>query len=313
MGSARREPFTWNMASKRNALFGGCRLVLATFYTDVKTVMRYPGGKSRMLKALEPHLRKLLDGASSYAEPFVGGGSVALWVARHYPAVNICVNDKDPLIAAYWKILCGSTDGVEALAERLMVTPTVSLWDRVKCSEPITDVDRAFKAIFLNRTSFNGMIHHSSPIGGRSQTGKPGAARIWTIACQYAPETLSGLIREYNVLLRGRSSAFCEDGCDFVETHRTSPQFVDPPYLLDTATPNRLYGVMMSKKEHERLAASLRLADKWVLTYDFSTDIAKRLYHGAAMHVVPVKYSSTSANRNKKWKDDAELVCTKGL
>jgi len=57
-----------------------------------KTPLRYPGGKSRACKKMEPFIPDLRD-YEVYYEPFLGGGSVALHITKKYPKLKIVVND----------------------------------------------------------------------------------------------------------------------------------------------------------------------------------------------------------------------------
>ena len=55
-----------------------------------KTPLRYPGGKSRACKKMEPFFPDLRD-YDAYYEPFLGGGSVALHITKKYPKLKIIV------------------------------------------------------------------------------------------------------------------------------------------------------------------------------------------------------------------------------
>ena len=57
-----------------------------------KTPLRYPGGKSRACKKMEPYIPDLRF-YDVYYEPFLGGGSVALHITKKYPNLKIVVND----------------------------------------------------------------------------------------------------------------------------------------------------------------------------------------------------------------------------
>ena len=58
----------------------------------LKTPLRYPGGKSRAISKMEQYFPDLRD-YKELREPFVGGGSVALYLCQKYPHLNIWVND----------------------------------------------------------------------------------------------------------------------------------------------------------------------------------------------------------------------------
>jgi len=65
----------------------------------LKTPLRYPGGKSRAMKTLGQYFP---NDITDYREPFLGGGSVALWVTQHYPDANIWVNDAYDNLIQFW-------------------------------------------------------------------------------------------------------------------------------------------------------------------------------------------------------------------
>ena len=68
----------------------------------LKTPLRYPGGKSRAMKFLGEYFPNSIQG---YVEPFLGGGSVAIWVTQQYPNAFIHVNDAYYPLYCFWKTL----------------------------------------------------------------------------------------------------------------------------------------------------------------------------------------------------------------
>ena len=71
---------------------------------SLKTPLRYPGGKSRACTKLAQHFPDLSK-FKEYREPFVGGGSVALYVTKMYPHLTIWVNDLYRPLAIFWQQL----------------------------------------------------------------------------------------------------------------------------------------------------------------------------------------------------------------
>ena len=67
-----------------------------------KTPLRYPGGKSRACKKMDPYFPDLRD-YKEYHEPFIGGGSVAIHVTKKYPHLKVWVNDLHPPLATFWQ------------------------------------------------------------------------------------------------------------------------------------------------------------------------------------------------------------------
>ena len=57
-----------------------------------KTPLRYPGGKSRAAQKIEAYFPDLGE-YDEFREPFLGGGSVAIYVSKKFPHLNIWIND----------------------------------------------------------------------------------------------------------------------------------------------------------------------------------------------------------------------------
>ena len=65
-----------------------------------RTLLRYPGGKTKAIKFIKPFWQKIPH--SEYREPFVGGGSV--FIAK--PAVKFnWINDIDKEVIAFYKVI----------------------------------------------------------------------------------------------------------------------------------------------------------------------------------------------------------------
>ena len=69
-----------------------------------KTPLRYPGGKSRACKKMDPYFPDLRD-YKEYHEPFIGGGSVAIHLTKKYPHLKVWVNDLHYPLATFWQQL----------------------------------------------------------------------------------------------------------------------------------------------------------------------------------------------------------------
>jgi hypothetical protein len=85
-------------------------------------IFRFPGGKARLLSALAPFLDRLVHGHRIFHDVFTGGGSVALFMARRHPRLDLRLNDLDPDLSAFWRTVAG--DCAEALCERIHVRPS---------------------------------------------------------------------------------------------------------------------------------------------------------------------------------------------
>ena len=67
--------------------------------STLKTPLRYPGGKSRAMKNLGKYIPRDIK---RFHEPFLGGGSIALWVTQNIPDADIWVNDLYVNLFYFW-------------------------------------------------------------------------------------------------------------------------------------------------------------------------------------------------------------------
>ena len=57
----------------------------------IKSPLRYPGGKSRAIKQIQGQFPDKFN-FSEYREPFVGGGSMFIYLKQVYPNIDIWIN-----------------------------------------------------------------------------------------------------------------------------------------------------------------------------------------------------------------------------
>jgi DNA adenine methylase len=137
--------------------------------SSLKTPLRYPGGKSRAVKMMARHIPDLSD-YTIYREPFLGGGSVAIYITQKYPNLKIWVNDLYEPLVNFWKVL--QDDGYELgyklqelksqypdqeSARGLFLESKDVINDRTK-----SNLDRGIAFYVANKCSFSGLTEASS-------------------------------------------------------------------------------------------------------------------------------------------------------
>lgn len=229
--------------------------------------LRYPGGKSKVLKKIVPRIVNMLRPGDTYSEPFIGGGSVALAVAEAVPGVALRLNDADPGVAAVWRTLASGR--VEALVMALdEMEPTVALFRRLMKARPRNMVDRAARFVALNRMAFSGKAH-TTPIGGWDQTGR------WKIGAEWRREHVRSNIRRAANALSTHDVTVTSLDFSCVLRQR-DVIYVDPPYYHRGGN---MYAVAMSPSEHAALSIWLRAAPRWLASYDDCAEVRK-LFRG---------------------------------
>ena len=136
---------------------------------SLKTPLRYPGGKSRACTKMDPYIPDLRN-YKEYREPFLGGGSVAIHVAKKYPHLNIWVNDLYQPLVNFWQQLQDRGDILKDTLVDLKTsnnTPELAKELFLQSKEKVNDqtlsaIDRAVYFYVVNKCSFSGLTESSS-------------------------------------------------------------------------------------------------------------------------------------------------------
>jgi DNA adenine methylase len=136
---------------------------------DLKTCLRYPGGKSRAVPKLAQYFPDFKN-YDEFREPLLGGGSVAIYVTKQCPHIDIWVNDLYEPLVNFWqqlqmfgldlsnaltqlKITCDTTDK----AKQLFLVSKEKIND-----QNVSNFDRAVAFYIVNKCSFSGLTESSS-------------------------------------------------------------------------------------------------------------------------------------------------------
>jgi DNA adenine methylase len=233
----------------------------------IKSPLRYPGGKSKALSQIIPHVPL---GVAEYREPFVGGGSVFIEVRKIFGSRidRYWINDLNHDLFCFWKY---ARDDIERLVEQV---------SEIKCKYAdgkalftyftnkdlkLTEFDRAVRFFVLNRITFSGTVDS----GGYSQQA---FERRFTDSSIDRLQLLSPSLAAVQITNEDYERSLLQAGQEvFI--------FLDPPYF--SAKKSRLYGVrgaLHTSFDHERFANKMRqCSHRWLITYDDSPEI-RRLF-----------------------------------
>jgi len=213
---------------------------------SLKTPLRYPGGKSRACEKMGPYFPDLRD-YREFREPFLGGGSVAIYITKKYPNLDIWVNDLyEPLVNFWQQLQMFGVDIKDKLVDLKTTnnTPVLAKELFLKAKEQVNDkdlpsIDRAVAFYVVNKCSFSGLTESSSfsPQASNNNFSLRGIEKL--------PE-YSKIIKHwritnysYDYLLDGDTTAFV---------------YLDPPYDIK----DNLYGrkgSMHKGFDHDKFAA----------------------------------------------------------
>ncbi|KVK45408.1 hypothetical protein L905_19400 [Agrobacterium sp. TS43] len=241
--------------------------------------LRYPGGKRKLAPFIADLIAKSNVRPELFVEPFAGGASVSISLLEADYVDTIALADADPLVASFWKTVFSPE--ADKLADMVYdAKVTLDEWVRLKHSEMKTELEAAFKCLFLNRTSFSGALHRKAgPIGGMSQTSD------YKIDCRFNQPKIAERLLELSRLRHRvrfvRNESYKKTIRDIrrTATFRNNPQrvfwYLDPPFF---AKADKLYRHHFVSADHEELAAATSdIPGSWLLSYDDHPE-ASRLY-----------------------------------
>ncbi|MBD2450786.1 DNA adenine methylase [Nostoc sp. FACHB-152] len=252
-----------------------------------KSPLRYPGGKSKAIKQIDEYIP---DNFSEFREPFVGGGSVFIYLKQKYPNLKIWINDLNHELFLFWKM--AQSDITLLVQEirrikhkyktgKLLFTEFTSL-----DINGLSNLERAVRFFVLNRITFSGTIES----GGFSQEAFD---KRFTYSSIERLEKLESILTEdIKITNLDYSYLLNEKGEDVF-------LFLDPPYFI--ATKSKLYGKdgdLHTSFEHQRFAESLKQCKHhWLITYDNSPQIREN-FKWANIFEWELQYSMNNYKQN---------------
>ena len=229
---------------------------------EIKSPLRYPGGKSRAIQQMKHLLPKEFD---EYREPFVGGGSFFIHLKQKQPKLKIWINDLNPELYYFWKYAQKNSDQLahEVSKVKRERKDGQELFDELVNINVnnLSEFERAVRFFVLNRITFSGVVE----AGGFSKLAFDGRFTESSIdRLSKLGKILDGVKithLDYRELLK--------DGEKKVFT------FLDPPYFK--ATKSKLYGkkgVLHTGFDHDEFAKEMKnCKHSWLITYDDSQEI----------------------------------------
>ena len=238
--------------------------------TSLKTPLRYPGGKSRAVKKMVQFLPSLED-FTEYREPFLGGGSFAIWMSQRYPFMNVWVNDLYEPLYNFWRVLqdhgpklrdelvqlkyryCEPTS-----AKVLFLEAKEYLANETRKCEPF---HRAVSYYVVNKCSFSGLTESSSFSSSASESNfsMRGIDKL---------PYYSEVIKDWKITNLSYEELLTDDKAVFT--------YLDPPYDIK----DNLYGrkgSMHKGFDHDKFAADCdRFVGPQMISYNTAQVVKDR-------------------------------------
>ncbi|NJL99151.1 MAG: DNA adenine methylase [Synechococcaceae cyanobacterium SM2_3_2] len=274
--------------------------VLSRKSVSILSPLRYPGSKRRLASYIMQTLQLNHLQPRLFVEPFAGGASVALQLLQEGLVEGIGLIERDPLVAAFWKVVF-SKDAQWLIDQVATIPVTLEQWKIYKKTIPTDLKERALACLFLNRTSFSGiMTPKVGPIGGKSQLS------AYPIDCRFPRQTLIKRILQAQSL-RDRVlfvwNIHWKKGLQLItsmQSRESLPRdifyYLDPPFINKA---DQLYTYWFRRQDHQDLCNyTSQMKDKWLLSYDVDSYVLE-LYEHHHQSCVELLYSTSSGAGSK--------------
>lgn len=274
----------------------------------MKTIFRYPGGKSRsnVQRIILNHFPKEY---SEYREPFVGGGGIYWSVDANKQR---WINDRNTYLIAVYRALHDRPEDFIADCRQILPSNETDAWvassrgalHNKRLKEKFLEfrdalsVDPALCFFFLNRCSFSGRVI-LEPSSKRTYFS---SSIHWDIIKGDALEQAAETVRGTAITCGDYEQLFTAPGSDVLI-------YADPPYVVDTKLPRsgKLYQHGFAMDDHKRLAKIVKdCQHKVCLSYD-DHPLIREMYKDFFIHEATWKYSGSSLAKKK---DGKELIIT---
>ena len=214
-------------------------------------VLRYPGGKSRAVDQIIPHI----PAGDLIISPFFGGGAVELELLRQ--GIDVTGNDAFEPVAMFWvEMLGGRASEIARIANNYLPLHPSEFGRLQRMLEPdqgYHPIDIASAFFVVNRASFSGLTLS----GGMS----PGHPRFTESSIQ----RLIDLDREIDF---SRLDFAWGDYREFLDIWRDDqPAYFDPPYMGKRKIYGRK-GDLSTDFCHDTLCEILKGRTNWLLSYN---------------------------------------------
>lgn len=218
--------------------------------------LRWAGGKRRLLPIIIPSLPPAFDPTKNrFFEPFVGGGAVMFELGNpagslYIPGNKLIINDVNPDLIATYTVLRDDVESLIARLRRMASKTSKNDFEVVKRKQPNTELDRAARFVYLNKTCFNGLWR----VNSKGDFNVPYGKVAQPVICDAA------LLRACSARLQGAQIRLGTYVAAVNDARAGDVVYLDPPYLpiSPSASFSKYAKDDFGKLDHYALAGVIR-------------------------------------------------------
>ena len=188
----------------------------------ISPILKWVGGKRQLLSEIMPLINK---NCSTYVEPFVGGGAVFFELQPKKAIIN---DFNSELINVYQVVRDNVEELISALEKHNELNSEEYFYevrgiDRTEQFQEMTDIEKAARIIYLNKTCYNGLYHVNAAGHFNSPYGKyknPNIVNATTL------RAMSKYLNKGNIVIRQGDYKEALKGL-----RKGAFVYLDPPYM----------------------------------------------------------------------------------
>ena len=271
----------------------------------MKPVIKWVGGKTQLLKELKEIIIPALKEDSYYYEPFCGGAALALDLEHK----NTILNDLNSELINMYKVIRDNSEELIAELKRFQNSHNAEFYyhirnlDRTDALSKMSDVMKAARTIYLNKTCFNGLYRVNSKGQFNSPIGRTSSGKTPDIVQE-------DLIREMSEFLKTVQFHNGDYRESLVHAKNGDIVFFDPPYDQDESISSEGFvGYQKegwTRKDLEELKTvcdELSIRGVKVVLTNNDTEFVRKLFTGYNFREVEVKRSINRDGNKRKGKE----------
>jgi DNA adenine methylase len=262
--------------------------------------LKWAGGKSQLLKQYHPHFPPR-ERIGRYFEPFIGSAAVFF----HLQPAQACLGDINERLIEVYQVVRQDVENLIVALKKHRNEKSYYYHVRNQNPDKLSQVERAARLIFLNKTCYNGLYRENSsgefnvPFGRYKNPTICDEDRLRTAACVLQNVDLR--VADFQEAVEPAQPG------DFI--------YFDPPYVPLNATSSftSYHKFGFTNEDQRRLADTFRRLDQrgcFVMLSNSSTEIVADLYKGYETYKIKARRSINSKADGRGF--ITELLITNG-
>jgi DNA adenine methylase len=249
----------------------------------VPTFLKWAGGKSQLIEQYKKYFPKKFN---RYFEPFLGSGAIFFFVKKHFNPKEVFLSDNnEELINTFIVVRDKVEELIESLKERKKHHNKEYFYEvRREKPKELSDIERASRFIYLNKTCFNGLYRVNSkgefnvPLGDYKNPSIFDE-KVLREASKLLKNVEIGTLPFENVLNEAKKG-------DFI--------YFDPPYfpISKTSSFTSYTKDTFLEKEQKELAGTFKELHKrgcFVMLSNSNSHFIKELYKDFCIHIIKAR------------------------